>query len=60
MRTLTERLNNVNERRESLARRIAQLREIGGEGRLLLAATLEDSKLALDQRAYELNLAIAG
>lgn len=57
MKTITERLAKVNERRASLAHRIAQLREIRGEGNLYMADVLEDNKLRLDQLAYELNLA---
>jgi len=59
MKTIAERLAKVNARRDSLAHRITQLRQIGGEGNLYMADVLEDNKLRLDQLAYELNLAAA-
>lgn len=46
------------ERSEALAHRVSQLREIRGEGNLYMADVLEEKKLILDQRVYEINLAL--
>lgn len=58
MRTLIERKENIVSRIASLEEHMVNMREIGGEGRMMLASQFEEKVSSLKQRLYEINLTL--
>lgn len=60
MRTLIEKKQNLTDRIASLTHHAKNMREIGGEGRLMLASEFEEKVEKLKQRLFEVNLELDG
>lgn len=58
MKTLEEKKASLTERINSLTHHSANLKLIGGEGRLMLASQFDENVDSLKQRLYEINLEI--